>query len=52
MHVLARTGHRSRYPDGGEAVKHILFSVPRMGGSEQGYVRQTFTSHWLPAVGE
>jgi pyridoxal phosphate-dependent aminotransferase EpsN len=33
------------------AKKRILLSVPHMGGREQEYVRQAFTSNWLSTVG-
>jgi pyridoxal phosphate-dependent aminotransferase EpsN len=33
------------------AKKRILLSVPHMGGREQKYVRQAFTSNWLSTVG-
>ncbi len=32
-------------------MKRVLLSVPHMGGSEQGFVRQAFTSNWLSTVG-
>jgi pyridoxal phosphate-dependent aminotransferase EpsN len=32
-------------------VKRILLSVPHMGGTEQQYVREAFTSNWLSTVG-
>src|SRR5580700_5626866 len=32
-------------------MKRILLSVPHMGGNEQNYVRQAFTSNWLSTVG-
>jgi pyridoxal phosphate-dependent aminotransferase EpsN len=32
-------------------MKHILLSVPHMGGAEQGYVRQAFASNWLSTAG-
>jgi len=32
-------------------VKRILLSVPHMGGSEEGYVREAFESNWLSTVG-
>jgi pyridoxal phosphate-dependent aminotransferase EpsN len=32
-------------------MKRILLSVPHMGGTEQAYVSQAFTSNWLSSVG-
>ena len=32
-------------------MKRILLSVPHMGGAEQAYVQQAFTSNWLSTVG-
>src|ERR1039458_5070577 len=32
-------------------MKRILLSVPHMGGTEQTYVREAFTSNWLSTVG-
>jgi len=32
-------------------MKRILLSVPHMGGTEQVYVREAFTSNWLSTVG-
>ena len=32
-------------------MKRILLSIPHMGGSEEGYVRQAFASNWLSSVG-
>jgi pyridoxal phosphate-dependent aminotransferase EpsN len=32
-------------------MKRILLSVPHMGGREQTYVREAFTSNWLSTVG-
>jgi pyridoxal phosphate-dependent aminotransferase EpsN len=31
--------------------KRILLSIPHMGGTEQAYVREAFTSNWLSTVG-
>src|SRR4029077_11611740 len=32
-------------------MKRILLSVPHMGGREQGYVQEAFSSNWLSTVG-
>jgi dTDP-4-amino-4,6-dideoxygalactose transaminase len=32
-------------------VKRILLSVPHMGGNEEAYVREAFSSNWLSTVG-
>ena len=32
-------------------MRRILLSVPHMGGGEQAYVRQAFTSNWLSTAG-
>lgn len=32
-------------------MKRILLSVPHMGGTEEGYVRQAFATNWLSSVG-
>jgi len=32
-------------------MKRILLSIPHMGGAEQAYVQQAFTSNWLSTVG-
>ena len=32
-------------------MKRILLSIPHMGGAEQSYVAQAFTSNWLSTVG-
>jgi pyridoxal phosphate-dependent aminotransferase EpsN len=32
-------------------MKRILLSVPHMGGTEQAYVREAFTTNWLSTVG-
>ncbi len=32
-------------------MKRILLSIPHMGGREQTYVREAFTSNWLSTVG-
>jgi pyridoxal phosphate-dependent aminotransferase EpsN len=32
-------------------MKRILLSIPHMGGTEQTYVREAFTSNWLSTVG-
>jgi pyridoxal phosphate-dependent aminotransferase EpsN len=32
-------------------MKRILLSVPHMGGAEEGYVHEAFTSNWLSTVG-
>ncbi len=32
-------------------MKRILLSIPHMGGCEQAYVREAFTSNWLSTVG-
>lgn len=34
-----------------KSMKRILLSVPHMGGREQMYVREAFTSNWLSTVG-
>src|SRR5216110_2597495 len=32
-------------------MKRILLSVPHMGGTEQTYVKEAFSSNWLSTVG-
>src|SRR5260370_6880737 len=34
-----------------QKMNRILLSVPHMGGNEQTYVRQAFTTNWLSTVG-
>src|ERR1039457_919234 len=52
MHVLAGRNRTGRGVGGGRGVvKRILLSVPHMGGREQIYVSEAFSSNWLSTVG-